>query len=163
MSAIQNSKKAEDVKEKLTSPLKPFAETNSTTNPRLGFNAPEAGQANSLKSKAKYLEQQLKAINEEINYYKKEVEKLTNEKSMLNHNLNTKSQDAKNFLLMEVERSIEEMKKNSSIQKVEKDRLKQQIIDLKADKTALQQQVLSLQKRISEIQLQVGTDHNIHP
>ena len=40
----------------------------------------------------------------------------------------------------------------------ENGRLQQQIASLKAEKTALQNQLIALQRRISDLEMQVGTD-----
>ena len=50
------------------------------------------------------------------------------------------------------------MKRHFAHQKAENRRLQQQITALKGEKTALQQQLIGLQRRISELEMQVGTE-----
>ena len=52
----------------------------------------------------------------------------------------------------------DEMKRHFSHQTSENSWLQQQITSLKAEKTALQNQLIALQRRISDLEMQVGTD-----
>ena len=69
-----------------------------------------------------------------------------------------KINDVRKSLINEIYRVEEEMKRHFTHQKAENSRLQQQITQLKGEKTALQQQLLGLQRRISELELQVGSD-----
>ena len=116
-----------------------------------------AGSA-SLKGKLLSLEEMIRALTEEMNFHKKEVQILRSEKDTLENVLNMKTQDVRKSLMNEIYRVEEEMKRHFAHQKAENNRLQQQINQLKGEKTALQQQLLALQRRISELELQVGQD-----
>jgi chromosome segregation ATPase len=112
----------------------------------------------SLKGKLLSLEEMIRAITEEMNYHKKEVQSLKSEKDTLENVLNMKINDVRKSLMNEIYRVEEEMKRHFAHQKAENSRLQQQITQLKGEKTALQQQLLALQRRISELEMQVGSD-----
>merc|ERR1712098_100171 len=114
----------------------------------------------SLKGKLLALEEMIRAVSEEMNFHKKEVQILRSEKETLDSVLSMKTQDVKKSLSNEISRVDEEMKRHFAHQKAENSRLQQQITALKGEKTALQQQLLGLQRRISELELQVGQDDN---
>lgn len=116
-----------------------------------------AGSA-SLKGKLLSLEEMIRALTEEMNFHKKEVQILRSEKDTLENVLNMKTQDVRKSLMNEIYRVEEEMKRHFAHQKAENNRLQQQINQLKGEKTALHQQLLALQRRISELELQVGQD-----
>jgi chromosome segregation ATPase len=118
-----------------------------------------AGSA-SLKGKLLSLEEMIRALTEEMNFHKKEVQILRSEKDTLENVLNMKTQDVRKSLMNEIYRVEEEMKRHFAHQKAENNRLQQQINQLKGEKTALQQQLLALQRRISELELQVGQDES---
>merc|ERR1712096_121462 len=113
-----------------------------------------------LKGKLLALEEMIRAVSEEMNCHKKEVQVLRSEKETLDQVLTMKTQDVKKSLTNEITRVDDEMKRHFSHQKAENSRLQQQITALKGEKTALQQQLLGLQRRISELELQVGQDEN---
>jgi chromosome segregation ATPase len=69
-----------------------------------------------------------------------------------------KTHEVKNTLLQELNKVEDEMKRHFSHQTSENSRLQQQITSLKAEKTALQNQLIALQRRISDLEMQVGTD-----
>lgn len=114
----------------------------------------------SLKGKLLSLEEMIRALTEEMNFHKKEVQILRSEKDTLENVLNMKTQDVRKSLMNEIYRVEEEMKRHFAHQKAENNRLQQQINQLKGEKTALQQQLLALQRRISELELQVGNDES---
>jgi chromosome segregation ATPase len=120
---------------------------------------PGAGSA-SLKGKLLSLEEMIRALTEEMNFHKKEVQILRSEKDTLENVLNMKTQDVRKSLMNEIYRVEEEMKRHFAHQKAENNRQQQQINQLKGEKTALQQQLLALQRRISELELQVGNDES---
>ena len=60
--------------------------------------------------------------------------------------------------LAELNKVEDEMKRHFAHQSSENGRLQQQIASLKAEKTALQNQLIALQRRISDLEMQVGTD-----
>jgi chromosome segregation ATPase len=69
-----------------------------------------------------------------------------------------KTHEVKVNLLQELNKVEDEMKRHFSHQSAENGRLQQQIASLKAEKTALQNQLIALQRRISDLEMQVGTD-----
>eukprot|EP01017_Pseudomicrothorax_dubius_P022958 TRINITY_DN24702_c0_g1_i1.p1 TRINITY_DN24702_c0_g1~~TRINITY_DN24702_c0_g1_i1.p1 ORF type:complete len:158 (+),score=38.57 TRINITY_DN24702_c0_g1_i1:41-514(+) len=114
----------------------------------------------SLKSKLLGLEEVIKAIGDELNLHKKEVQILRSEKDTLESVLSMKTQDVKKTLNNEMSRIEEEMKRHFAHQKAENSRIQQQITALKGDKTALQQQLLGIQRRIAELEMQVGNEEH---
>lgn len=86
----------------------------------------------------------VKAISDELNLHKKEVQILRSEKDTLESVLSMKTQDVKKTLTNELGRIEEEMKRHFAHQKAENSRLQQQIVALKGEKTALQQQLLGM-------------------
>ena len=87
-----------------------------------------------------------------MNTHKKDVVSLKNEKDTLQEILNLKTHEVKNT------KAEDEMKRHFSHQTSENSRLQQQITSLKAEKTALQNQLITLQRRISDLEMEVGTD-----
>ena len=132
------------------------SETNKINT--MNMTSPGGVQASSLKGKLQRLEETVKTISEEINHYKKEVEKLRGEKSELENILKMKTQEVKSTLDTEIIRCEDELKRNFNQQKAENSKLQQQIAQLKTEKTSLQQQLLTLQRRIAEIEMQVGNE-----
>ena len=111
-----------------------------------------------LKGKLASLEEQIQLVADEMNNHKKDVVSLKNEKDTLQEILKMKNSESKNTLLQELNRVEDEMKRHFSHQISENSRLQQQITSLKAEKTALQTQLIALQRRISDLEMQVGTD-----
>ena len=86
------------------------------------------------------------------------VKVLKNEKDTLQEILKMKIHEIKVNSLQELNKVEDEMKRHFSHQSAENGRLQQQIASLKAEKTALQNQLIALQRRISDLEMQVGTD-----
>ena len=122
------------------------------------FGITNASNAATLKGKLSSLEEQLQLIADEMNTHKKDVVSLKNEKDTLQEILKLKTHEVKNTLLQELNKVEDEMKRHFSHQTSENSRLQQQITSLKAEKTALQNQLIALQRRISDLEMQVGTD-----
>jgi chromosome segregation ATPase len=93
-----------------------------------------------------------------MNGHKKDVISLKTEKESLQEILKLKTHEVKNTLLQELNKVGEEMGRHFAHQKSENARLQQQINALKAEKTVLQNQLIALQRRISDLEMQVGTD-----
>ncbi len=93
-----------------------------------------------------------------MNSHKKDVIALKNDKETLQDILKLKTHEVKQTLLQELNKVEDEMKRHFSHQKSENGRLQQQISQLKAEKTVLQNQLIALQRRISDLEMQVGTD-----
>jgi predicted nucleic acid-binding Zn-ribbon protein len=68
--------------------------------------------ASSLKGKLQGLEEHIKAVTEELNFHKKEVNTLKSEKESLERTLNMKLSDARKSLGNEIYRVEEEMKRH---------------------------------------------------
>ncbi|CDW80464.1 phosphoesterase family [Stylonychia lemnae] len=111
-----------------------------------------------LKGKINALEETITGMNEELNFYKKEIQTLRSEKETLEDVLNRKASDIRKNLANEVLRAEEEMKKSYTTQKNENNKLQQQITTLKTEKTNLQQHLLDLQRRVAELELQIGQE-----
>jgi hypothetical protein len=86
----------------------------------------------------------IRAVTEEVNYYKKEVHILRSEKDTLENVLVTKSQDVRKTITNDVTRVEEDLKRNFQQQKSENTRVQQQITSIKGEKTNLQQQLLGI-------------------
>ena len=111
-----------------------------------------------LKGKINTLEETIRALTEELNFYKKEIQNLRSEKEALDDNLTRKAQDIRKSLTTDVLKAEEEMKKSYLGQKSENTKLQNQITTLKTDKTNLQQHLLDLQRRAAELELLMGAD-----
>ena len=122
------------------------------------FAGGNTSNAATLKGKLASLEEQIQLVADEMNTHKKDVVSLKNEKDTLQEILKLKTHEVKNTLLQELNKVEDEMKRHFSHQTSENSRLQQQITSLKAEKTALQNQLIALQRRISDLEMQVGTD-----
>ena len=122
------------------------------------FGNANSSNAATLKGKLASLEEQIQLVADEMNTHKKDVVSLKNEKDTLQEILKLKTHEVKNTLLQELNKVEDEMKRHFSHQTSENSRLQQQITSLKAEKTALQNQLIALQRRISDLEMQVGTD-----
>lgn len=123
-----------------------------------GFGVTNSSNAATLKGKLASLEEQIQMVADEMNSHKKDVTSLKNEKETLQDILKLKTHEVKANLLQELNKVEDEMKRHFSHQNAENSRLQQQISSLKAEKTALQNQLIALQRRISDLEMQVGTD-----
>ena len=111
-----------------------------------------------LKGKINGLEETIRTLTEELNFYKKEIQNLRSEKEGLDDTLTRKAQDIRKSLTTDVFKAEEEMKKNYLNQKSENTKLQGQITTLKTEKTNLQQHLLDLQRRTAELELLMGAD-----
>ena len=137
-----------------------FANTNLGNLTKTGnnFGATNSANAATLKGKLQSLEEQIQSVADEMNGHKKDVTSLKNEKDTLQEILKMKTHEVKVNLLQELNKVEDEMKRHFAHQSSENGRLQQQIASLKAEKTALQNQLIALQRRISGLEMQVGTD-----
>ena len=122
------------------------------------FAGSNSSNAATLKGKLASLEEQIQLVADEMNTHKKDVVSLKNEKDTLQEILKLKTHEVKNTLLQELNKVEDEMKRHFSHQTSENSRLQQQITSLKAEKAALQNQLIALQRRISDLEMQVGSD-----
>mmetsp|Transcript_2478 Transcript_2478/g.3436 ORF Transcript_2478/g.3436 Transcript_2478/m.3436 type:complete len:144 (+) Transcript_2478:17-448(+) len=122
-----------------------------------GANNTMAAQS-SLKTKLGGLEEMIRQVNEEIQFSKREVQMLRQEKEQLENVLSHKSTEVRKNLQVEAERVDEELKRNLGSQKAENVKLQAQIGQLKAEKTQLQQNLIGLQRRIGELELSIGAE-----
>ena len=122
------------------------------------FGATNSANAATLKGKLQSLEEQIQSVADEMNGHNKDVTSLKNEKDTLQEILKMKTHEVKVNLLQELNKVEDEMKRHFAHQSSENGRLQQQIASLKAEKTALQNQLIALQRRISDLEMQVGTD-----
>ena len=106
-----------------------------------------------LKGKINGLEETIKALGEEIIFYKKEIGTLRSEKEGLDDVLTRKAQEIRKSLTAEVLKAEEDMRKAYLNQKNENNMLQSQITNLKSEKTNLQQHLLDLQRRTAELEL----------
>ena len=91
-----------------------------------------------LKGKINGLEETIKALQEELNFYKKEIKTLRSEKEGLDDTLTRKAEDIRKNLTSEVLKAEEDMKNSYLNQKNENNKLQGQITTLKTEKTNLQ-------------------------
>ena len=91
-----------------------------------------------LKGKINGLEETIKALQEELNFYKKEIKTLRSEKEQLDDTLTRKAEDIRKNLTNEVLKAEEDMKNSYLNQKNENNKLQNQITTLKTEKTNLQ-------------------------
>merc|ERR1712036_112633 len=111
-----------------------------------------------LKGKLASLEDFISMQNEELAAQRQEIESLRNDKQNIEQHYQAQLQELKKTMVADVQRMQEEMKRHFAHQKAENSRLQQQITALKGEKTALQQQLIGLQRRISELEMQVGSE-----
>ena len=114
----------------------------------------------SLKAKLNNIEGMIKQITDDITGHKKEIQILKSEKETLQSVLTMKTGDVKEALTEELKTLENEMRRHFAHQKAENSRLQQQITALRGEKTSLQQQLIGLQRRISELDMQIGTEEN---
>eukprot|EP00354_Favella_ehrenbergii_P003493 CAMPEP_0170466746 /NCGR_PEP_ID=MMETSP0123-20130129/10582_1 /TAXON_ID=182087 /ORGANISM="Favella ehrenbergii, Strain Fehren 1" /LENGTH=125 /DNA_ID=CAMNT_0010732935 /DNA_START=57 /DNA_END=434 /DNA_ORIENTATION=+ len=119
-------------------------------------------QANSynatLKGKINGLEETCKALTEELNFYRDEIQTLRGEKGDLETKLAQKTADIRQNLADDVRRSEEEMRRNHATQKAENQKTQGAIAILKTEKTNLHQHLLDLKRRIAELELMIGEE-----
>jgi len=72
--------------------------------------------------------------------------------------LQLKAREVKTTLNQELSKVEDEIKRHFSHQKAENSKLQQQISQLKTEKTVLQNQFIALQRRITDLDMQVGSD-----
>ena len=120
----------------------------------------------SLKGKVQSLEviitkETIRQLNEDLNFNKKEIQILRNEKETTENILTMNGQETRKELTNELYKVEEELKRFNSNQKSENSKIQHSLISLKAEKNALQQQILNLQRRIADLELQIGhEEHN---
>ena len=76
-----------------------------------------------LKGKINGLEETIKALNEELNFYKKEIKSLRSEKEILDDTLTRKAQEIRKNLTNDVLKAEEDMKRMYLNQKNENGKL----------------------------------------
>ena len=111
-----------------------------------------------LKGKINGLEETIKALQEEINFYNKEIKTLRSEKETLDDTLTRKAQEIRKNLTNDVLSVEEDMKKSYLSQKNENNKIQSQCTTLKTEKTNLQQHLIDLQRRASELELAIGAE-----
>lgn len=114
--------------------------------------------SNNLKGKLSILEEKIQEIAKEMAQHKAEVIDLKNQKNNLQETLKNKTAKVKTNLLQDIDKVEDEMKRHFAHQTSENGRLQQKITSLKSEKTTLQNQLIALQRRISDLEMQVGTD-----
>lgn len=114
--------------------------------------------SSSLKGKLLGLEDNVKGLNEDIGNNKRDVQLLRSEKDSLESALNAKVMELRKYLMNELSRIEDEMKRHFVHQKQENNRMQQQITSLKGEKTAMQQLLLKLQRRLSDLESQIGNE-----
>ena len=98
----------------------------------------------------------VRAIQEDLQYSKREVQMLRQEKEQLENVLSHKSNEDRTNLQCEASRVEHELQRNHANQKIENVKLQNQVSALKQEKTQLQQNLIGLQRRIQEIELTLG-------
>ena len=87
--------------------------SNSIDSISMGNNQMTAGAFTStLKGKINGLEETIKALQEELNFYKKEIQTLRSEKEVMDDNITRKAQDMRKQLINDVLKAEEDMKKS---------------------------------------------------
>ncbi len=117
-----------------------------------------SSNAASLKGKLQNLEDSVATVNDEMSAHKRDVKQLSLEKDILSDGLVKRAHEVKNTLFQELSKVEEEMKRHFGHQRLENSKLQQSIVQLKTDKTMLQNQLLSLQRRMTDLEMQVGSD-----
>ena len=112
----------------------------------------------SLKSKYEILEDNFLNLIRAIEASKKDFNVIENGKDEMFKKIDFKVRDLDDAVEKSIGKMDGEIRKSISQQKEENSRLQQQITSLKAEKTALQNQLIALQRRISDLEMQVGTD-----
>ena len=97
-------------------------------------------------------------MNDDISNNKRDVQLLRSEKDSLESALNAKIMELRKYLMNELSRIEDEMKRHFVHQKQENNRMQQQITGLKGEKTAMQQLLLKLQRRLSDLESQIGNE-----
>lgn len=113
-----------------------------------------------LKGKINGLEETVKALLEELTFYQKEIATLRQEKDELETSLAKKTSDIRNGLARDVMNAGEDMKRSYQQQHHENLRMQAAITQLKTEKTNLHQHLLDLKRRVGELELAVGDEHN---
>ena len=104
------------------------------------------------------MEDLVRQITEEMNYYKREALAIKSEKETLDSVLNSKIQDTEKSLSNELQRVEDDEKRHFSHQKAENSRLQAQLAQLKADKEELRRAIEQLADRVDELEVAVGDD-----
>ena len=83
---------------------------------------------------------------------------MQDEKRELEQNLAKKTSEIRSTLINDVEKSIDNMKKDHTTQKAENQKMQAAITVLKTEKTNLHQHLLDLKRRVNELELMIGDD-----
>eukprot|EP00347_Sterkiella_histriomuscorum_P019123 403342861 len=133
----------------------PFNQTHAS----MGGTLSQTNTAN-LKGKLQSLDEMIRQLADELQYHKKDVQVLRQDKESLENVLTMKTQDVRKTLTNELFKVEEEMKRHYAHQKAENARIQQQVTALKGEKTALDMQLLEMERRMAELELQVGHDQH---
>lgn len=98
----------------------------------------------------------VRAVQEDLQYSKREVQMLRQEKEQLENVLSHKSNEVRTNLQCEASRVEHDLQRNYANQKIENVKLQNQVSALKQEKTQLQQNLIGLQRRIQEVELTIG-------
>ena len=124
----------------------------------MGGSSPGGIAAATLKGKLQAMEDLVRQITEEMNYYKREALSIKSEKETLDSVLNSKIQDTQKSLSNELKRVEDDENRHASHQKAENSRLQAQLAQLKADKEELRRAIEQLADRVDELEVAVGDD-----
>lgn len=113
-----------------------------------------------IKGRFSHIEDQINDIAEDMNYHKDDVYVLKNDKDLFQGSLKSKHDSIKNILFSELNKVEEEMKRHFNHQKSENSKLQQQISQIKTEKSVLDQLVISLQKKLTDLEIRVGSDED---
>jgi chromosome segregation ATPase len=112
-----------------------------------------------LKGKINGLEETVRVLTDEVEFYANEICSLREEKEELERNLAAKTQEIRNTMLNEVEQSNGNLKQNFQQLKAENLKAQGEVSNLKTAKTALNQHLLDLKRRAAELELMIGDDN----
>ena len=84
------------------------------------------------------MQDMVRGVNDDIQYNKREVQMLRQEKEQLENVLSHKATEVRKNLQLEAQRVEDELKRNLAAQKAENVKLQNQIGNLKQEKTQLQ-------------------------
>ena len=99
----------------------------------------------------------IKAIQDELNYHKQDVQGLRQEKTVLEQNLTLQTQDVRKTLTNELFKVEEDIKRHFAHQKQENARFQQQITAFRGEKTALDMQMVELERRMTTLERNLGS------
>jgi chromosome segregation ATPase len=109
-----------------------------------------------VKINIKRIEDQLTGAQQVLREYKKEIECLRQDVSMMDNNLQTLNDENIKVVNPLIVSNFEQLQSQMNMQRNENEHLQRQLTDLKKEKALMQQQIMLASQKIALLEEQVG-------